>query len=447
MSTETTDSPRDRWYRDIPEGKLELLGGKLVVSTLAGSRWVLRELLNDYTPDLVLPMVSSHLWWNALEASYSPRPCPATLAEWHDWADQLSYEPEVVPTGPRMTNEHYRMYDLLHWGLYHLGESSGLGRQLGRDFVIRLGENGPTPDLVFIDRKGLTRLRDRYLDGPPAIAIEIVMRGSEEQDRVFKRRLYERAAVPEYWLFDPETPEITFFRLQADGRYDPLVFDARELARNVATGEDSVYRSTAVPGLSLSLRQLLTMEEHDWSNPLPPFLPLPTDAGEAGRLSLGEGGIQWDSIPFRPRVELEPVPIRFDEYASWCGRAKFERYAGGLKIDGTEGSRRVAGMLLMTFGLLEVVRLAHPREWLAFLDRDRYRAAVQQHVESIMRHAKYDRRDYRPDEVFYLGEIPSLPDLGGYGDSLEECERDLTATVERWVLQRIARRETISGLG
>jgi predicted RNase H-like HicB family nuclease len=44
------------------------------------------------------------------------------------------------------------------------------------------------------------------------------------------------------------------------------------------------------------------------------------------------------------------------------------------------------------------------------------------------------------------GEIPSLPDLWGHGDSLEECRQDLTAAVERWVLQRIAREETIHGL-
>jgi predicted RNase H-like HicB family nuclease len=163
-------------------------------------------------------------------------------------------------------------------------------------------------------------------------------------------------------------------------------------------------------------------------------------------MSWGEGGIQWDEIPFQPRVDLEPVPIRFEEYVSWCGRAKFERYAGGLKIDGMEGSRRVAGMLLMTFGLTEVVRLAHPREWLIFLDPERFLPAVRQETESLMRHAIHDRRSYGPDEVYYLGEIPQLPDLCSYGESLEACQQDLTTTVERWVLQRLARREPIPRL-
>jgi Uma2 family endonuclease/predicted RNase H-like HicB family nuclease len=352
----------------------------------------------------------------------------------------------MAPAGPRMTSGHYRLYELLSSGLRYLGEGSGLGRQLGRDFVIRLGEDGPTPDVVFIDRDRLANLRDRYLDGPPAIAIEIVQEGSELQDRVLKRRLYEQAGVPEFWLVEPDWPKIAFHCLQSDGTYRPLVYDSQELTRILESEADTVYQSAAVPGLSLSLKQLWSMEEPDRNDPWRPFLPVPPEARVGGKTSWGEGGIRWDEIPFQPRVDLEAVPIRFEEYVSWCGRAKFERYAGGLKIDGTEGSRRVAGMLLMTFGLTEVVRLAHPREWIMFLDRERYLPAVRQETEILMRHARHDRRSCQPDEVYYLGEIPQLPDLCSYGETLEVCQQDLTATVQRWVLQRLARREPIPRL-
>ena len=40
-----------------------------------------------------------------------------------------------------------------------------------------------------------------------------------------------------------------------------------------------------------------------------------------------------------------------------------ERPGGGMIIGGREGSRHVLGLLLMTLGLVDVVRLAHPREW------------------------------------------------------------------------------------
>jgi hypothetical protein len=95
-------------------------------------------------------MASPALWWTALQEAYRPQPgtvgsaegereaaegCPAALAEWHEWADRLHYEPEVAPAGPRGSAEHHRIFDILTWGLYPVGESSGRGRELGRDFL------------------------------------------------------------------------------------------------------------------------------------------------------------------------------------------------------------------------------------------------------------------------------------------------------------------------
>jgi Uma2 family endonuclease/predicted RNase H-like HicB family nuclease len=441
MDTNRADSGIERHIAEMPEGKLELIDGQLIISTGAGSRWVLFEILRDYGPPLVLPMASPALWWRALQEAFDPRPIPASLSDWHAWGDRLEYEPKVAPAGPRWTAEHWRLADILRWSLYQFGEGSRLGHQMGRDFVIRLGENGLTPDVLFIDRSRLDHLRDRYLDGPPALAVEITLPGSEDQDRVLKRYLYEQAGIPEYWLIEPEIPRMTFYHLGDDGRYQPLVLDAPEITRIAGPSEEHLYASVAVPGLTLSLRELWTIKQHDWKSPWQPFLPVDPDPAAPARLPLGGGGIQWDEIPFGPRVDLHPVPIRFDEYASWCGRAKFERYGGGLKIDGTEGTRRVAGMLLMTVGLTEVVRMAHPREWLAFLDRERHQTAAREKTETFMRTATYDRREHPPDELYYWGEIRELPDLHGYGDSLEACRLDLETAVENWVRLRIARRE------
>ena len=113
MSTDRADGWFERHWAEMPEGKLELIGGKLIISTLAGSR----RVLQDYGPALFLPMAPPELWWRALEGSYSPRPRPGTLSAWHDWADHLAYEPEVPAAGPRGTARHRRTYDIMHWGL------------------------------------------------------------------------------------------------------------------------------------------------------------------------------------------------------------------------------------------------------------------------------------------------------------------------------------------
>jgi Uma2 family endonuclease len=42
------------------------------------------------------------------------------------------------------------------------------------------------------------------LKGAPNVAIEVISPNGAGRDLVVKRRLYERAGVPEYWAFDPE---------------------------------------------------------------------------------------------------------------------------------------------------------------------------------------------------------------------------------------------------
>ena len=367
MSEHLQDPWFEQWWRAMPKGKLELIDGKLIISTLAGSRRVLWELLRDYGPDLLLPMAAPALWWTALRAAYTPQPQPQSLADWRAWAETCPLTPEAAPAGPQGSNKNHQMYDILRWGLYHFGEMSRLGRQLGRDFVMHLGADGRP--LMWSSLIGLVwRIcTNRYLDGPPAIAIEIVQEGSAEQgDRLLKRHLYEQAGVPEYWLVEPEQLTSPSSACKPMAAMTPM--SSRPAMCNISSAfkEDIIYHSEAVPGLSLSLMDLWTMEEHDWQDIWRPFRRIAAHPEPLPPSRSRHEGMQWDTVPFGHRVALDPVAIRFEEYVSWCGRAKFEYYGGGLKIDGMEGTRRVAGMLLLTFGLREVVTLAHPREWVAF---------------------------------------------------------------------------------
>jgi hypothetical protein len=66
---------------------------------------------------------------------------------------------------------------------------------------------------------------------------------------------------------------------------------------------------------------------------------------------------------FEPRPDLNPRPISFDEFASWCPRTKFESDGERTIIGGHRGTRNVLGMLLRTFGLRDAVSVLHPREW------------------------------------------------------------------------------------
>lgn len=425
------DDPFERWWATTPESKLELIDGQLIIGTLRGSRRVLWYLLNDYGPALALPLAPADLWWAALDRAFGPLLGLHSPEEWIEWTVDFEYHPEPRSAGPHGSVAHRRAYELLQHGLYHFAGTSGLGRMLGRDFVVRLGENGLTPNLLFIDLARLANLHEYYLDGPPALVIEITLEGSANQDRILKRRLYEQASIPEYWLIEADAQQILFWQLGADGRY-----------HQVASDQQEIYHSATVHGLALSIPHLWTMEQANWGQPWLPFLPA-THTDTRPRPQRQPDPNERDSLPFAPRVGLQPVPIRFDEFISWCPEAKFEHYGGGMVIASHEGSRRVIGLLLMTLGLVDVVQWTHPREWVTFLYKAPYQAVVEQQTEALMRQAQYRSHELGHGQIYVHGEISQLPDVSAGGETLAECQQNLAETVSNWVLLRIARRQEV----
>jgi hypothetical protein len=208
-----------------------------------------------------------------------------------------------------------------------------------------------------------------------------------------------------------------------------------------------VYRSAAVPGLALSVPDLWSMDRTDWHNRWRPFLPCDLRHPEPRpQLPRSEKDLGWDTIAFMPRVALKPCRIRFEEFASWCGRAKFESYGGGLKIGGSEATRRVFGMLQMTLGLVEIVKLAHPRDWILFLAPELNQAVADEHIATLLLHAVYETQPGFRAETVYRGEIPGIDELTSYADSEPECRAELAEAVRNWVRLRLARGEEIPAL-
>jgi hypothetical protein len=76
---------------------------------------------------------------------------------------------------------------------------------------------------------------------------------------------------------------------------------------------------------------------------------------------------EWEWRALALPIGARPTPVIFDQYITWCPEAKFELLDGKPHIGDWDGTRNVLGLLLMTFGLEEVVALQHPREWVAAL--------------------------------------------------------------------------------
>lgn len=113
--------------------------------------------------------------------------------------------------------------ELFVWlvSLFHdFVEIHGLGKVYGSRVAFRLDdENAPEPDIAFVGKNNLHRVKRGRVHGPPDLAVEIVSPDSIERDYQKKRQKYEEEAVPEYWIVDEIEETVTLLRLGADGKY------------------------------------------------------------------------------------------------------------------------------------------------------------------------------------------------------------------------------------
>ncbi len=159
-----------------------------------------------------------------------------------EWADEDTYAEwvngKVIMTSPA-SQLHQRLVSFLDQFLGLYVYYRGLGRILTAPFQMKLPHSGREPDVLFVARAHLERLRTNYLDGPADLVVEVVSPESTGRDRGEKFYEYEAAGVPEYWLLDPQTRRAEFYRLDEEGRYQLIPL------------EEGRYVSVQLPGLWL----------------------------------------------------------------------------------------------------------------------------------------------------------------------------------------------------
>ncbi|MDQ6964538.1 MAG: Uma2 family endonuclease [Mariprofundales bacterium] len=163
-----------------------------------------------------------------------------TLAEWVDG--------EVVMTSPA-SRKHQMVVVFLTNLLSAFVELRGLGVVLSAPFQMKL-RNGREPDLMYVAREHVGRLKETYLDGPADLAVEVVSPESGGRDRGDKFYEYAEGGVREYWLIDPQARWGEFYHL-LEGHYRPAF-----------SGREGVYRSAVLPGFWLRVEWL-------WQEPMP----------------------------------------------------------------------------------------------------------------------------------------------------------------------------------
>jgi Uma2 family endonuclease len=86
------------------------------------------------------------------------------------------------------------------------------------------GRSARQPDIFVVLNEHLDRYSDERLDGPADLVVEIVSEGSVTEDLHVKRREYETAGIPEYWIVEGRLGGSGFdmLRLNNHGQYEPV---------------------------------------------------------------------------------------------------------------------------------------------------------------------------------------------------------------------------------
>jgi len=82
--------------------------------------------------------------------------------------------------------------------------------------VILSDTNVVQPDIMFVSNARARIITDDNIRGAPDLVVEILSPSTAERDRIFKRSLYARHGVKEYWLVDTELRQIRQLLLDGD---------------------------------------------------------------------------------------------------------------------------------------------------------------------------------------------------------------------------------------
>ncbi len=168
-----------------------------------------------------------------------------TYEDYRNTPDDIRYElldgELIIMTSP--SRVHQRLVLKLA-GLFTAFVTTGnLGEILIAPFDVVFSDTDTVqPDIVFVSTERAHIITENNIRGAPDLVIEILSPSTVGRDRTFKRTLYERHGVREYWMVDPAARNITVLLLGENGY---------ELAG--IYGEGQTLTSPTLPGFDLNL--------------------------------------------------------------------------------------------------------------------------------------------------------------------------------------------------
>ena len=161
----------------------------------------------------------------------------------HELIDGAHY---VTPSPSR---KHQRVSFNLSGLLWSYLQQHPVGEAYSAPFDVVFSEfDVVEPDIFFVrnDRRSEV-LTEAHVRGAPDLVVEIGSPSTRRRDETLKHRLYERCAVSEYWVVDPDIDVVRVYRRESRGFSRPI-----ELTRE----SGDVLTTPMLPGLTLPLERI-----------------------------------------------------------------------------------------------------------------------------------------------------------------------------------------------
>ena len=151
----------------------------------------------------------------------------------------------VLYVMPEPALDHQFLVHLLLKYLFDQLVLAGVAHAYSSVNLVLTADDYLSPDIIVVSSDRADMLGRVWANGAPDIVVE-ALSSDRNRDLVDKRRLYEIAGVPEYWILDGDADTLAQLELGGDGTY-------RE--RAVLTADDTLT-TPLFPTLSLPLRLL-----------------------------------------------------------------------------------------------------------------------------------------------------------------------------------------------
>lgn len=113
---------------------------------------------------------------------------------------------------------HQRVSILLGAKLVQFAVENRLGRIYHAPFDVVLSDMDVVqPDLIFVSNERADIITPANIQGAPDLVVEILSPSTATRDKTFKRSLYARHGITEYWMVDLTEKTITVLRLGERG--------------------------------------------------------------------------------------------------------------------------------------------------------------------------------------------------------------------------------------